>query len=766
MRRLGELLGRWPIALVACVLLSATILLPCLNHGGLWEPTERHLADRLAPPLSVPEKPDVHPTEPDPACPRTAPEDATARSLQQRAIEFGRDTFGDDDGGRRLPFALLGLLTALAAAGIALRAGGGRAAIVTTATLLAMPLFTLQSRMLTSDIGTACGATLLIGGLLGLARPSRRHVLIDLVLSTAMVAIGIVLGFFGGGALLGLLVPIGAFAAAGAFGVPLVIDAVHGKVTPRHIVALVATVVTIVLIAILAYQIWYLVTPYPGLTPPPMREVFGKAVVPEGCWSDALGALWRPDDDIRFIFDSSFEQIAFGTFPLGIVAPIAMFGLLRSSDPMRRQVGAITLAWAAAAWIAVEVFHRKVGYAMYPGFPAFAIATGVWLDDVLSRRRASRAVMPAGAILIGLFVALGVLDLGKDLQSFTDKLTSLLTLPDVITYPKDATAILPVRLWVLVLGGLAAIGFATTMIAWRDGDTRGARMARKIAGLGAAAMLVLLFVLGAFWSFVWQPELSLHLSSKELFETYDRLQHGDRLYVMGDLGFAPDSYTSATPERVKSRAQIVAALKRPERVFAIAPQSELCSLHREMTDHPYFVLEDRNLRDLLLSNKVDGTTDKNPLGKMILHEPPTTMSHRPKARIVFDNRVELIGWDLPARIDRGDDFDVVTYWKVLAPVGGSWKMLMHFDGPLRLHDGDHEPIENRCSTSTWRPGDYIVDRHHMSTSGRNYPAAKYDLWVGFFTGAAPNFRNMRITMAPGDMRDTNDRAKIASIVLE
>src|SRR6185503_10837158 len=66
-------------------------------------------------------------------------------------------------------------------------------------------------------------------------------------------------------------------------------------------------------------------------------------------------------------------------------------------------------------------------------------------------------------------------------------------------------------------------------------------------------------------------------------------------------------------ETVPSRDQIVRALKRPNRVFAIAPQAELCALHREIGEQPYFVLEERNLRNLLLSNRVDGTTDKNPL---------------------------------------------------------------------------------------------------------------------------------------------------------
>ena len=786
LQRLGKSIGTWPIALLACFLLAATILLPCLGSSGLWEPSERQLADRVAPPLDVEPKaaPAPRTGKEDEDCLRTPPKDAIARSLRDRSIELGRDTFGDTDAGRRMPFALLGLITALAAAGIAIRGGGGRAGVITVCALLAMPLMTLQSRMLTSDIGTACGSTLLVFALFGFARPNRRHLGVDLACSGLALCCGIPLAFAAGGGLLGLLVPIGAFAAAGSLGVPLITSALHfseGKRFDRGaLVPLLATLVAIVIASVLAYEMYYWTEPYPGLTPPPARQMFGKAVVSEGCWSSALGAIWRAEDDVRFIFDSTFEQIAYGTFPWGILGPLAMFFLLRSKDPGRRLVGAITLAWAAAAWIATEAFQRRVGNAMFAGFPALAIASGVWIDDLLtSRARRSpktdvihptaepESSRPAGTMLIALFVGLAVLDLGKDLQSFTDKLTSLLTGSEIIAYPKEATAIISLRLWVLVLGVLTALGFASGLVLWRNDETRLGDRLRKAANLAVAASFVCTIALAAFWSFVWQPVLAYHLSSKELLATYDELRTGNEpLYVMGDLGYAPAHYTEVKPEPASSREQIVAALKKPSRVFAIAPQAELCTLHREMGDLPYFVLEDRNTRNLLLSNKVDGTTDKNPLQEMIAHKEPKGIKYRPKARVVFDNKLELLGWDIPPKLDRGDDFEVVTYWKVLAPVGGAWTMLLHFDGPLRLRDGDHKPIKDRCPTSTWQPGDFVVDRHPMKTGGGGYPPGKYELWIGFFTGSAPNFRNMSVSAAPGDMRDTTDRVKIASLLLD
>ncbi|MBA3819955.1 MAG: hypothetical protein H0X17_13760, partial [Deltaproteobacteria bacterium] len=534
-----------------------------------------------------------------------------------------------------------------------------------------------------------------------------------------------------------------------------------------HGPALIATALVLVLIYVLAYQLYALRDPYPGILPP-ARQMLGRAVVPEGCWSWMLGGIWRPEDDLRFIYDSTFEQIAYGTFPWGILGPIAMLALLRDPDPKRRLVGALTLAWASGAWIATEAFQRKVGYAIYGGFPALAVAIGVWLDGLVARRaRGELTTISTGARLLGLFVLLAVLDLAKDLQSFAEKLTSLLAGAEAVAYPTQAQLLgVSAKRWIVVLGLLTAFGFATSLIAWRGGASALARQLRRVAHWALAIALAASVGFGAFWAFAWQPRLAEHLSSKALFETYRALRGpGDPLVIMGEHGHAPLAYADATPEKAQTREQVVTALKRDGRVFAVAPQSELCSLHREFGEKPYFVIDDRNTRNLLLSNKVDGTTDKNPLASMIAHQEPAQIRHRPKGRVVWDNRIELLGWDLPAKLGRGERFEVTVYYKILQPVGGNWTAIMHFDGAIRF-SGDHKPIKDRCPTSTWQLGDYIIDRHTVVAGGRGHPLGKYDLWIGFFTGSAPNFRNMPVSAAPGDIRDTTDRVKITSVILD
>jgi hypothetical protein len=817
-------LGRWPVALAACLVLAAAVLLPSIGAPGLWEPSERMFADRVAPPQDLeaeraarqllstaqtiaelakpPSGP--RPAEPAPACARTAPRDALARSLTPRALRAGRDHLSDDDTGRKLPLVLLGLIAVLATAGTAMRIAGPRAGLLAAIAVLSMPLLVLQSRMLTSELGTAAGAALIVYALVALSRPYRGRgapgLVLDALGATAALAAGVGLGFVGGGALLGLAVPIGAFAAAGALGVPFVRALVRKQVRPAELPALVATLAVAGVLGLLAWQIYDVKDPHPGIVPQ-ARQILGQAIVPEGCWSWALGGVWRPEDDLRFIFDSTFEQIAYGTFPWGVLAPLAMAALLRDPDPDRRFAGALALAWAGAAWIATEAFQRKVGASIWAGFPALAIAAGAWFDALLDRRARGDAepgaepgagTPAAAALLVGLFFVLAAVDLGKDMYSFAEKVTSLIAGGEAVAYPKASRLLfVPTRLWPLLLGAIVALGFAAFLIAWRPGRDPATRLHRRVAAWAAAASIAASVACAAFWAFAWHPELARYLSSRTIFETYRELRApGDELVIMGDLGLAPRAYAdachatpppggaappaAATPacaqkklEVVQTRDHVVRALKRPGRVFAVAPQAELCALHREIGEQPYFVLEERNLRHLLLSNRVDGATDKNPLSNVIVHAEPRLIPNRPKGRVVFDNKIELLGWDLPARVGAGERFEITVYYKILQPVGASWKSLVHFDGNAgRAGNADHEPIGGRCPTSTWQPGDFIIDRFNGSVGSGAYPRGRLDVWIGFFTGSSPSFRNMSVSEAPADLRDQHDRVKITSLGLD
>jgi hypothetical protein len=792
---LARAVSRWWSAIACVAIVGGVILCGGLGSFGLWEPQERGLADKAnapAPAQAAKPAPGVD------ACPKAAPKDADARSLQTRAIAFGKDSFADSDAGERLPFAILGLLAVLATAGIAMRTLGARAGVIAALVLLSMPLLVLQSRQLNSEIGTAAGGALSIYGLLalgsfsdvvralplGLARPRRRPViaLFDAIVGALALVIGIAIGFYAGGGLLGIVAPIGAFAIVGALGIPTLADGVRfvrnsalslvARVSPRRSIgrslwpyrrernatALLATAIAAIVLAALIYQMFSLRDPQPGLTPP-QREVLGHAIVAPACWSPALGGVWRAEDDIRIIYDGTFEQIAYGTFPWGVLAPIAFASLLAMTGK-RRALGVLALAWAGASWIASELFLRKVGFMLYAGFPAFAVAIGAWLDGLLDRDD-GESRWPAAGVLVGAFAVLAIVDLGKDLQSFTEKLTSLLVGGDSIAYPPQSQWLfVPTRLWLLVLGGVFSLAFACAL-SFRS---------NRIRRIGAIATGVLTIVLAAFWAFGWQPALAQNLSSKTMFDTVASLaKPGDALVIMGDLGGAPKDYAPALkPEPAAARPAIIAALNRTTRVFAIAPETERCSIHREMGAKPYYLVDDRNAHSLLLSNKLDGTTDKNPLSKMIVHAQPTGIRFKPKGRVVWENKIELLGWDIPPTVSRSSRFTITTYYKILGSVGQSYTALYHFDSNQfgRAFNGDHPPIDGKCATSTWQAGDYIIDTNTIWAGNATTPKGSYEVWTGFFTGSSGNYKNMTLSEAPGDMRDPTDRVKITTIVLD
>ena len=803
MQFLTRYVGRWPYALAWVFVVAAAVLIPGLDSSGFWEPQERQLADRVAPRPELAKKqavtPEVEPPPPADGCYRVAPKKAVARTLTNRAMVWGRDKVSDSDAGRRLPLALLGLLTVLASAGIAMRLGGARAGAISALVLVSMPLLVLQSRQLTSEIGTAAGASLILYGLVALGWSKSRLGIVESIVAAISLVLGLVIGFVGGGALLGLLVPLLAYAAATGFGLTIWKTLAHdvryqaivagrlmrmrwaiGRNPPRaelerpfseQLKSMLAMLAALGVAALLIYQIYSLITPQPWVNPP-QREVLGKTAQASGCYSWALGAVWRPEDDLRFSFDSTFEQIAYGTFPWGILGPIAMFALLQSPDRKRRLIGGLSLAWAAGAWIACEAFQRKVGFTIWAGFPALAIAAGTWLDDLLEQKSRNER----GLILVGLFVALAVINLGKDLQSFAEHLTSLLIGGDQIGYPKQSflgsiwlpkrgIVPIPTKAWILIIGGLIGVGFAVALATWREDARR--RALRLTAKIGAGVALGGTLLMAFFWGFVWQRLLSVHLSSKAMFDTVVELKKsGDQLVIMGDMGDAPFDYApEIQPEIVTGRDQVVTAIGRPNRVFAIAPQGELCQLHREIGGKPYYVLDDRNVRSLLISNKITGAVDRNPLRTTILHEEPKNIPVRPKGKVIFDGRIELLGWSVAPRASRGDKLTVTMFYKILQPVGANWRVLLHFDGGLRFN-GDHEPINGRCQTSTWQPGDYIVDTYRLTAGGGAFPAGRYEVWTGFFTGTNPNWKNMSVSEAPAEMRDTADRVKITTITLD
>jgi hypothetical protein len=130
--------------------------------------------------------------------------------------------------------------------------------------------------------------------------------------------------------------------------------------------------------------------------------------------------------------------------------------------------------------------------------------------------------------------------------------------------------------------------------------------------------------------------------------------------------------------------------------------------------------------------------------------------------VVWDDRIELLGWDLPRRVKLGEPFTLVTYYRVLRPVELPWKAFAHFQGKGWVN-ADHDPIDGRCPTTAWKAGDILVDR--VTTVVAKSPG-DYHVWIGFFRGNPGTWQNLALTAAPPGQRDADGRLDLATVSVD
>jgi len=150
-----------------------------------------------------------------------------------------------------------------------------------------------------------------------------------------------------------------------------------------------------------------------------------------------------------------------------------------------------------------------------------------------------------------------------------------------------------------------------------------------------------------------------------------------------------------------------------------------------------------------------------------VHTPPA-MAARPTARVVWNDRIELVGWDLPASARIGDTLAITLYYKVLQPIDLAWKVFVHVDAPKARLNADHDPMAGRCPTTAWQPGQILID-HVMTTVKMDayhpgtLPAGTYEVWTGFFRGIPGNWQNLPISEG---IHDDQQRVRIGAISIE
>ncbi len=743
----------------AAAFLALLVLLPLIGSFGLWDPQEFPLADFAREVARTGDYASVFATKP---------------PLSVWLSAAGVSLFGPSELAVRLPHALLGVAGALAASGIGRPLRPPRTGLLAAAVLVTAPLYVFQARQLTTDMGALAGSAIAMYGLIGLAWPRQRKPL-TLVLDAAATLVGLTLGFLGHGLVLGVGVPLAAlaFASAGAaigkFGEP-------GARRQQMIVAAVTA-----LLAVVIFAYWFDIHGHKG-------------------YQKLLGGTFRGGDEPpgNATFDYLVNQLAFGLFPWSALAPIAVVRLLLFRNGDRDAWGGmVIIAWAAAAYVAGALWMREMGDLRYPGLIAIAIAVGILLDDLLAARADQPGRWPAaltGLPLLGLFVLCASVQLGRDIKEFPEQLASVHLLQE-IKFP--AVVKLPRVLMYggLLFGLLAAFGMATAARpelvkrepVERTGlDPIAAKLLDLLQILGATlrpyfapvmgvlrrfglrAAITVGVLLGLFLSLVYTPSLSEHFSYKNVFDTYQKLhKDSEPVGVMGIAGSGPDFYAHGKLEKLSDLNGLTAFLRRPSRVFAVAPATELCAIQQAATtsSFPYYVATAENSRFFLYTNQLGpGERDANPLAQMIFRQPPASIPQPMSAKYVpptagQEGEIELIGVDMPKSVAKGSTFKMKLFFKVNAKVPQNFQIFVHFDKVVRFQ-GDHWPLGNLCGTQYWQTGDYVVDTFDVTAGDAMSPRGPYEVWAGFFTGGGGNWRNMTVTTGNADK---NNRVRIGTL---
>ena len=102
--------------------------------------------------------------------------------------------------------------------------------------------------------------------------------------------------------------------------------------------------------------------------------------------------------------------------------------------------------------------------------------------------------------------------------------------------------------------------------------------------------------------------------------------------------------------------------------------------------------------------------------------------------------IELAGYDLPSGPwQPGDVLPLTLFWRAQVPVAGDYKVFVHLvdaTGQI-VAQNDAAPVAGLRPTSSWSPGEVVVDPHGVLLRGASQELApgEYRLHVGIYLPA-------------------------------
>jgi hypothetical protein len=273
---------------------------------------------------------------------------------------------------------------------------------------------------------------------------------------------------------------------------------------------------------------------------------------------------------------------------------------------------------------------------------------------------------------------------------------------------------------------------------------------RRVAASLAVAACVLF---AALQSWVWTPSVSGHLSARHLFDRYHAVAAPDEALAVFAVPARVSERYAADARRAARPGDVARLLAETERAFALVPQRTLCEVTQQVRARggAVHVLDDSEAFALISNQHRPGEPRVAGLEEVFLAREP-----QPARRIdaVLADGIDIVGVDMPARVGRGDSFEMTLYYRVRQPPTRPWKVFVHFDGPGAVRfQGDHEPAGGRCPATRWNTGDLIADRFTVKAGSFAQPGGRYRVWVGFFVGSSPRWTNMQVVSGDADQHD-------------
>ncbi len=660
------------------LVVGALLYLPRLGAFGLWDPSEVRVADAARVLLES-----------------NGVQAGRQALLNTWLIAEGFRRFGIGEIGGRLPLALCSIFAVLAGYYAGRAVLRPRAALLGALAMATMPGLVLGARQLTSGAPLTLCSTLAVGGLAHMLWPRASSGIGQRAFALVAALFGLAGGLFAAGALQGVVAPLL------AVGVAL-------SASPAG--RLRGGVLLVVALGVTGYYV--------------------AAALHVGQYSPILGGAARAPQ-FQIVVTSVARALGFASMPWLAFAPFAILLGLSGEQPVPASDGAravfsrsLLTAWLAALYVAATAHDAVVGELLPPAAAVLGLLAGAYLDaaiDWVSPR-------PLEGIAIGVLAVI----LAHDMLMTTDAFVSV-NVADLVRWPAQIYSASN-----LLFGILALFALSTTMAlvmpeAWRTSARVGIRAPRQL-------LLVVVVVQLAFAVAIVQwflPLATKHLSPKDL---YGKTKSLDPNAPLGQYRFNATGASyymgGRTAKVLNTYDDVLNFLRQPERVFIFVGSEELAGIDQATRAGnevvPYVVIDDSNSRFLIFSNRVGpNETDLNPLRRFVSDTAPTPQ--HPLA-VNFDDKLQMLGYDLQAEAKRGDDVKVRLYFKVLAPVGGAYKVFLHFDGPNSRINGDHVPLDGRFPTQFWTVGTYVTDEYMLKPERATQPTGNYQLFFGLFTG--------------------------------